>query len=76
MANKAAKDVIMFQDLILRLQSFWAERGCVLQQPLEAHALIDSDEGQRRRPDQTVQRDVEQFRQAAMLQAMRDEIRA
>ncbi|HMK31906.1 MAG TPA: glycine--tRNA ligase subunit alpha [Terriglobales bacterium] len=25
----------MFQDLILRLQSFWAERGCVLQQPLD-----------------------------------------
>jgi glycyl-tRNA synthetase alpha chain len=24
-----------FQDLILRLQSFWAERGCVLQQPYD-----------------------------------------
>jgi len=24
-----------FQELILRLQSFWAERGCVLQQPLD-----------------------------------------
>src|SRR5258707_15482293 len=24
-----------FQELILRLQSFWAERGCVLQQPYD-----------------------------------------
>ena len=24
-----------FQDLILRLQQFWAERGCVLQQPYD-----------------------------------------
>ncbi len=26
---------ITFQDLILRLQNFWAERGCVLQQPYD-----------------------------------------
>jgi glycyl-tRNA synthetase alpha chain len=26
---------LTFQDLILRLQSFWAERGCVLQQPYD-----------------------------------------
>ena len=26
---------LMFQELILRLQSFWAERGCVLQQPYD-----------------------------------------
>ncbi|HEV2698386.1 MAG TPA: glycine--tRNA ligase subunit alpha, partial [Terriglobales bacterium] len=24
-----------FQELILRLQTFWAERGCVLQQPYD-----------------------------------------
>ena len=24
-----------FQELILRLQKFWAERGCVLQQPYD-----------------------------------------
>ncbi|HEY6939779.1 MAG TPA: glycine--tRNA ligase subunit alpha, partial [Terriglobales bacterium] len=24
-----------FQELILRLQNFWAERGCVLQQPYD-----------------------------------------
>jgi glycyl-tRNA synthetase alpha chain len=27
---------LTFQDLILRLQNFWAERGCVLQQPYDA----------------------------------------
>lgn len=27
--------VISFQDLLLRLQTFWAERGCVIQQPYD-----------------------------------------
>jgi glycyl-tRNA synthetase alpha chain len=27
------KNALTFQELILRLQNFWAERGCVLQQP-------------------------------------------
>jgi len=27
--------VILFQDLILKLQSFWAERGCVIHQPYD-----------------------------------------
>ncbi|MGB8761394.1 MAG: glycine--tRNA ligase subunit alpha, partial [Candidatus Sulfotelmatobacter sp.] len=26
---------LTFQELILRLQAFWAERGCVLQQPYD-----------------------------------------
>src|SRR3954454_13675031 len=26
---------LTFQELILRLESFWAERGCVLQQPYD-----------------------------------------
>ena len=26
---------LTFQELILRLQTFWAERGCVLQQPYD-----------------------------------------
>src|SRR5919106_5336034 len=30
-----AKVNVSFQDLILRLQSFWAERGCILQQPYD-----------------------------------------
>src|SRR5205814_6631893 len=30
-----AATAITFQELILRLQSFWAERGCVLQQPYD-----------------------------------------
>jgi glycyl-tRNA synthetase alpha chain len=29
------KEAPTFQELILRLQNFWAERGCVLQQPLD-----------------------------------------
>ncbi len=33
--NDTAKNPITFQDLILRLQNFWAERGCVLQQPYD-----------------------------------------
>lgn len=28
-------DLLTFQDLLFRLQSFWAERGCVLQQPYD-----------------------------------------
>jgi glycyl-tRNA synthetase alpha chain len=33
MSNKS--NSLTFQELILRLQSFWAERGCVLQQPYD-----------------------------------------
>lgn len=31
----AKSNSLTFQDLILRLQTFWAERGCVLQQPYD-----------------------------------------
>jgi glycyl-tRNA synthetase alpha chain len=31
----AASNSLTFQDLILRLQTFWAEHGCVLQQPYD-----------------------------------------
>ena len=31
----AAPNPLTFQELILRLQAFWAERGCVLQQPYD-----------------------------------------
>jgi glycyl-tRNA synthetase alpha chain len=31
----ARSNSLTFQELILRLQSFWAERGCVLQQPYD-----------------------------------------
>jgi glycyl-tRNA synthetase alpha chain len=31
----AVSNPLTFQELILRLQSFWAERGCVLQQPYD-----------------------------------------
>lgn len=31
----ALKNALTFQDLLFRLQSFWAERGCVLQQPYD-----------------------------------------
>jgi glycyl-tRNA synthetase alpha chain len=34
MASPSSKS-LTFQDLILRLQTFWAERGCVLQQPYD-----------------------------------------
>ena len=30
-----SKDVLSFQDLILRLQSYWSERGCVILQPYD-----------------------------------------
>ncbi|MGH8613939.1 MAG: glycine--tRNA ligase subunit alpha [Gammaproteobacteria bacterium] len=34
--NKAGKrELTTFQDLILRLQTFWAERGCVIEQPYD-----------------------------------------
>jgi glycyl-tRNA synthetase alpha chain len=33
--NPAKQNSPTFQELILRLQSFWAERGCVLQQPYD-----------------------------------------
>jgi glycyl-tRNA synthetase alpha chain len=33
--SPANSNPLTFQELILRLQSFWAERGCVLQQPYD-----------------------------------------
>jgi len=33
--NKDKTNTLTFQELILRLQAFWAERGCVLQQPYD-----------------------------------------
>jgi len=33
--NPANTNPLTFQELILRLQTFWAERGCVLQQPYD-----------------------------------------
>ncbi len=33
--NPSKPNALSFQELILRLQSFWAERGCVLQQPYD-----------------------------------------
>jgi glycyl-tRNA synthetase alpha chain len=33
--NPAQPNPLSFQELILRLQTFWAERGCVLQQPYD-----------------------------------------
>ena len=33
--SKPKPNSLTFQDLILRLQTFWAERGCVLQQPYD-----------------------------------------
>jgi glycyl-tRNA synthetase alpha chain len=33
--NPSNSNPLTFQDLILRLQAFWAERGCVLQQPYD-----------------------------------------
>jgi glycyl-tRNA synthetase alpha chain len=33
--NPSKPNPLTFQELILRLQSFWAERGCVLQQPYD-----------------------------------------
>jgi glycyl-tRNA synthetase alpha chain len=35
MMTPASSNPLTFQELILRLQSFWAERGCVLQQPYD-----------------------------------------
>ena len=33
--NPSPSNSLTFQELILRLQTFWAERGCVLQQPYD-----------------------------------------
>jgi glycyl-tRNA synthetase alpha chain len=33
--NSPSPNPLTFQELILRLQTFWAERGCVLQQPYD-----------------------------------------
>jgi len=33
--TSASSKPLTFQELILRLQAFWAERGCVLQQPYD-----------------------------------------
>ena len=33
--NPTSSNPLTFQELILRLQTFWAERGCVLQQPYD-----------------------------------------
>jgi glycyl-tRNA synthetase alpha chain len=33
--NSSKPNPLTFQELILRLQTFWAERGCVLQQPYD-----------------------------------------
>ncbi|MGA7219803.1 MAG: glycine--tRNA ligase subunit alpha [Candidatus Sulfotelmatobacter sp.] len=33
--NRSVANPLTFQELILRLQGFWAERGCVLQQPYD-----------------------------------------
>ncbi len=33
--NPSSPNPLTFQELILRLQTFWAERGCVLQQPYD-----------------------------------------
>ncbi len=35
MSKKAAPEPLNFQDLILKLQEFWAERGCVIMQPYD-----------------------------------------
>jgi len=35
LVNSNKDNPLTFQDLILRLQTFWAERGCVLQQPYD-----------------------------------------
>ena len=33
--NSSSSNSLTFQELILRLQTFWAQRGCVLQQPYD-----------------------------------------
>ena len=35
MNDKKASEVLSFQDLILKLQQYWAERGCVILQPYD-----------------------------------------
>ena len=34
-ASSQPKSTLTFQELLFRLQAFWAERGCVLQQPYD-----------------------------------------
>ena len=33
--DASGKKALTFQELLFRLQRFWAERGCVLQQPYD-----------------------------------------
>ena len=33
--SSSRANALTFQELILKLQNFWAERGCVLQQPFD-----------------------------------------
>ena len=35
MSTELAPGALTFQDLILRLQQYWAERGCVILQPYD-----------------------------------------
>ena len=35
MSKQEASAVLSFQDLILKLQQYWAERGCVILQPYD-----------------------------------------
>jgi glycyl-tRNA synthetase alpha subunit len=35
MSKQEAPTVLSFQDLILKLQQYWAERGCVILQPYD-----------------------------------------
>ncbi|MBT9329601.1 glycine--tRNA ligase subunit alpha [Paracidobacterium acidisoli] len=35
LATSAGRSALTFQELLFRLQNFWAERGCVLQQPFD-----------------------------------------
>ena len=35
MSAREAQTFLTFQDLILRLQQYWAERGCVVMQPYD-----------------------------------------
>ena len=34
---------VTFQSLILRLQNFWAERGCILETPLDLEVGADTN---------------------------------
>ena len=35
MSKQQSSEVLSFQDLILKLQQYWAERGCVVMQPYD-----------------------------------------